>query len=43
MYGPYYLDMGVGNIFAHPYGMYSTWFDLYNQNLANQIMNYTNR
>lgn len=43
MYGSYYLDMGAGNIFAQPYGAYTTWFDLYNQNLAKQIMNYTNK
>ena len=42
-YGPYYLDMGVGNYFGVNYGQYSSWLDLYNQNLGKAISNYKNK
>lgn len=42
-YGPYYLDMGVGNYFAVNYGQYSTWLDLYNQNFGKAVSNYKNK
>lgn len=42
-YGPFYLDMGVGNYFAVSYGSYSTWLDLYNQNIPKMVDNYKNK
>lgn len=42
-YGPFYLDMGVGNYYAVSYGQYVTWLDLYNQNLDRMIQNYDNK
>lgn len=42
-YGPFYLDMGVGNYFGVNYGTYITWFDLYNQNIGKNIKNYDNK
>ena len=42
-YGPYYLDMGVGNYFAVSYGQYSTWLDLYHQDLGKAIEKYNNK
>lgn len=35
--------MGVGNYFAVSYGSYSTWLDLYNQNIAKMVANYKNK
>jgi hypothetical protein len=32
-YGPYYLDMGVGNYFGVGYGSYITWLDFYNKSV----------
>lgn len=29
-YGPFYLDMGVGNYYGVNYGNYVSWLDLYN-------------
>ena len=42
-YGPYYLDMGVGNYFGVNYGQYQTWLDLYNQNLGKVVSSYRNK
>lgn len=42
-YGPFYLDMGVGNYFAVNYGNYLTWLDLHNQHIARNIANYENK
>lgn len=42
-YGPYYLDMGVGNYFGVSYGSYNTWLDMFNQNLGKQISAHRNR
>jgi hexosaminidase len=33
-YGPFYLDMGVGNYFGNGYGNYLTWLDLHNQHVS---------
>ena len=35
--------MGVGNYFANSYGVYSTWLDLYKQNIGKTISNYANK
>lgn len=32
-YGPFYLDMGVGNYYGVSYGNYLTWLDLHNQRI----------
>lgn len=42
-YGPFYLDMGVGNYFGVSYGSYVTWLDLYNQHIARNIQGYENK
>ena len=42
-YGPYYLDMGVGNYFANNYGTYTTWLGFHNLNLFKSIENYKNK
>ena len=42
-YGPFYLDMGVGNYYAVSYGSYSTWLDLYNQNIGKMVESYSNK
>ena len=42
-YGPFYLDMGVGNYLGVSYGNYQTWMDLYNQNIGRLIENYDNK
>ena len=42
-YGPYYLDMGVGNYFGVNYGQYVTWLDMYHQNLGKSIESYRNK
>jgi hypothetical protein len=36
-YGPFYLDMGVGNYLGVSYGNYQTWLDLYNQDIGRLI------
>jgi hypothetical protein len=41
-YGPFYLDMGVGNYFAVAYGSYSTWFDIHNLDIGRMIIGYNN-
>lgn len=33
--GPYYIDMGAGNVWGTPYHEYSTWLDLYRINIGN--------
>lgn len=42
-YGPFYLDMGVGNYLGVSYGNYQTWLDLYNQNIGRMVSNYENK
>lgn len=42
-YGPYYLDMGVGNYLGSGYGSYLTWMDLYHHNPKEEIRNYANK
>jgi hexosaminidase len=42
-YGPYYLDMGVGNYLGSGYGSYLTWLDLYNRNVHADIQGYSNK
>ena len=42
-YGPFYIDMGVGNYFGFNYGDYVTWLDLYNQDIIKMIDNYDNK
>ena len=42
-YGPFYLDMGVGNYLGVSYGNYQTWLDLYNQDIGRMIENYENK
>ena len=42
-FGPFYIDMGVGNYYGMPYGLYSNWLDLYNQNIYELTLNYPNR
>lgn len=42
-YGPFYLDMGVGNYLGVSYGNYQTWLDLYNLNIGNMVKNYANK
>lgn len=42
-YGPFYIDMGVGNYFGVSYGNYVTWLDLHNQNIARIIENFENK
>ena len=39
-YGPFYLDMGVGNYLGVSYGNYQTWMDLYNMYIGQMIENY---
>lgn len=36
-YGPYYLDMGVGNYFGVGYGNYLTWLDLHNNHISQNL------
>lgn len=36
-YGPYYLDMGVGNYLGVAYGNYQTWLDLFNIDINKMI------
>ena len=42
-YGPYYLDMGVGNYLGVSYGNYQTWLDLFNIVIGKMIENYPNK
>ena len=42
-YGPYYLDMGVGNFLGSSYGSYTNWLDFYNMNLKKQMERYENK
>ena len=42
-YNPLYLDLGVGNYFGMPYGLFSNWLNLYDFNIQSLISNYTNR
>ena len=42
-YGPFYIDMGVGNYLGVAYGTYSTWLDLHNQDLYRMIQGYQNK
>jgi hypothetical protein len=42
-YGPYYLDMGVGNFLGSSYGSYTNWLDFYNMNLKKSMSNYANK
>ena len=42
-YGPFYLDMGVGNYQGVSYGNYQTWYDLYNQDIGKLIESYQNK
>jgi hypothetical protein len=32
-YGPYYLDMGVGNYYGVGYGSFITWMEFYGRRL----------
>jgi hypothetical protein len=36
-YGPFYIDMGVGNYFGSPYGVYQTWLDIYMLDISRMI------
>lgn len=42
-YGPFYIDMGVGNYFGFNYGTYVTWLDLYNQNIGKIVSNFNHK
>lgn len=42
-YGPFYLDMGVGNYLGVSYGNYQTWMDLYMQDIGKMIEHYENK
>lgn len=42
-YGPFYIDMGVGNYFGVNYGSYATWLEIYNLNIPKMISNYKNK
>ncbi len=42
-YGPFYLDMGVGNYYAVGYGSYATWLDLYHLDIGKMIQGYDNK
>ena len=33
-YGPFYIDMGVGNYLGVSYGSYSSWLNLYSLNIG---------
>lgn len=35
--GPFYIDMGAGNVQGKPYHEFSTWLDMYNTNIGMQI------
>ena len=36
-YGPFYIDMGVGNYYGVNYGTYTTWLDMYNLNIGKMV------
>jgi hypothetical protein len=42
-YGPFYIDMGVGNYFGVSYGSYGTWLDIYNLNIGRMVESYSNK
>ena len=42
-YGPFYIDMGVGNYLGVSYGSYATWMDIYQLDIARMIQNYNNK
>ena len=42
-YGPFYIDMGVGNYLGVSYGSYQTWLDLYNIDIGKMIQGYSNK
>lgn len=42
-YGPFYIDMGVGNYFGFNYGNYVTWLDLYNQDIGKMVSTFRNK
>ena len=42
-YGPFYLDMGVGNDLGVSYGNYQTWLDLFNIDIGRMVENYDNK
>lgn len=42
-YGPYYLDMGVGNYLGNRYGSYGTWLSLYRLNPSGAVQKYANK
>ena len=42
-YGPFYIDMGVGNYLGVAYGNYATWLDIYNLDISRMIENYQNK
>ena len=42
-YGPFYIDMGVGNYLGVSYGSYATWMDLYNLDIGKMIQSYANK
>jgi len=43
IYGPFYLDMGVGNYLGVSYGTFVTWLDLYSQDMGKMIESYENK
>ena len=42
-YGPFYLDMGVGNYYGVSYGSYTSWLDLHGQNIGRMVDKYNNK
>lgn len=42
-YGPYYLDMGVGNYLGVGYGSYVNWMDIYGRNIHNEAKSNPNK
>lgn len=42
-YGPFYIDMGVGNYYGVNYGSYASWLDLYNLNIGRMVASYANK
>lgn len=42
-YGPFYIDMGVGNYYGVNYGSYITWLDLYNMDINKIAMTYPDK
>jgi len=35
--------MGVGNYYGDNYGIYTTWFDMYNLNIGRMVEKYSNK